>query len=692
MRPEPAPAPDRGGITAARFADACHRAIAAARAAEAPRDAVETALEELHTALDGALVSAFVLEHGRLWTVGQRGYAVVPDGISIEQGVTGRAVRLEATQLVPSAAADPDFVSVFPGITAELAVPLETDYGIVGLLNVESTRHLPARAPRLVRKLAHALAPAVGELRAGRRLDLAALARLFVHLSSVRDPLAIAEITAASLSRVLAVETVQLLVLGEERRLEQLALWGGGEDAPEPLPGAVTAALYERCDTSTPVELLGPGGRPAAELEGSGCASAVLVPLRANGEELGLLVGLSRRSLPFATEQTDLAALLGAHAAASLDAALSLGRERRSALTDSLTGLLNRRGFEELLDQGLEAARESRRALTLLVLDCDDFKEINDRAGHEFGDALLAEMGRVLPQVLPSGAGAARLGGDEFVVMFPDIEADDADEAAAELRSRLAAGLDRSGFPVHLSAGLVTYPYDGGAPSQLLRAADQALYEAKATGKDRHVAYRDVVRRDADLPSTQHPASRRPPRSEGAVLADAGEAALAIWAEQTVDSVLDRLCRALTFVVGATGCSASLVKGDRLFDVARHTLRDVNLGQEATYLIDDFPVTKEVLESGRARAISFLDEDLDRAEAFVLREVRMNACLLVPLVVAGKPWGLVELYDARMRRYSRDEEVLADFLSAQASRRIEQFGAVEPLRRRPPLRRFPNTS
>jgi diguanylate cyclase (GGDEF)-like protein len=427
------------------------------------------------------------------------------------------------------------------------------------------------------------------------------------------------------------------------------------------------------------------------ELDGSGCPSAVLVPLRANGEELGLLVGLSRRSLPFATEQTDLAALLGAHAAASLDAALSLGRERRSALTDSLTGLLNRRGFEELLDHGLEVSRESRRALTLLVLDCDDFKEINDRAGHEFGDALLAEMGRVLPQVLPDGAGAARLGGDEFVVMLPDTEADDADDVAAELRSRLAAGLDRGGFPVHLSGGLATYPYDGGAPSQLLRAADQALYEAKATGKDRHVAYRDVVRGHADLPTTQ-PASRRAPRSDGAVLADAGEAALAIWAEQTVDGVLDRLCRALTFVVGATGCSASLVKGDRLFDVARHTLRDVNLGQEATYLIDDFPVTKEVLESGRSRAISFLDDDLDRAEAFVLREVRMNACLLVPLVVAGKPWGLVELYDARMRRYSRDEEVLADFLSAQASRRIEQFGAVEPLRRRPPLRRFPNTS
>ena len=133
-------------------------------------------------------------------------------------------------------------------------------------------------------------------------------------------------------------------------------------------------------------------------------------------------------------------------------------------------------------------------------------------------------------------------------------------------------------------------------------------------------------------------------------------------------------------------------EGNRLFDVARHTLRDVTLGAEATYLIDDFPLTKETLESGRSRAISFLDEDLDRAEAFILRELGMNACLLVPLVVAGQPWGLVELYEARMRRYTRDEEVVADFLSGQASRRIEQFGDVETLRRRPPLRRFPNTS
>ena len=687
MRPDPAAMPDHGGISAARFADACHRGLAAIRSARSARAAVEAVLSELHEGLDGAFVSLFALEHGRLWTIGQRGYSVIPDGISIAQGVTGRAIRLGEMQFVSSVASDGDYVAAFPGVASELAVPLEGEYGQVGLLNVETAQQLPAQAPRLARKLSVALGPAVAELRAARRLDVAALAQLFVYQSSVRDPLAIAEIAAASLSRILSLETVQLFVRADDSGLEQFALSRTGDGAPEPLPAGIVDRLVASSDQAAPFVVID----AHEELEGVNAACAVLVPLRANGNDLGVLVGTSREPRVHEKEHADLAALLGAHAAASLDAALSLGRERRSALTDSLTSLLNRRGFEQLLDEGLAEARDKRRPLSLLVLDCDDFKEINDRAGHEFGDALLAEVGRILPTVIPSGAGAARLGGDEFVVMLRATDAEAADAAATEVRTSLAAGLDASGFPVRISAGLSTYPYDGGVSSQLLRAADQALYEAKAAGKDRHAAYRDVVRQGSGLAPTAQPAGRRQ-RRDVAVLADAGEAALAIWSEQAVDGVLDRLCRALTFVIGATACSASLVKGNRLFDVVRHTLRDVSLGAEATYVIDDFPLTKETLESGRSRAISFLDQDLDRAEAFILRELGMNACLLVPLVVAGKPWGLVELYEARMRRYTRDEEVVADFLGGQASRRIEQFGDVEPLRRRPPLRRYPNTS
>ena len=197
------------------------------------------------------------------------------------------------------------------------------------------------------------------------------------------------------------------------------------------------------------------------ELAGLRLRSVVLIPLRANGAEIGLLVGASRFVKEFDRGQGELASLLAAHAAASLDAAIALDRERRSAHTDPLTGLLNRRGLEERLDRELGGAQEDRLPLSLVVLDCDDFKDVNDRAGHEFGDALLREVGLVLGRACPEGGSAARLGGDEFVVMLPGADADAALEATERLRRELGAGLDDAGFPLGLSAGISTYPYDG---------------------------------------------------------------------------------------------------------------------------------------------------------------------------------------------------------------------------------------
>ena len=86
---------------------------------------------------------------------------------------------------------------------------------------------------------------------------------------------------------------------------------------------------------------------------------------------------------------------------------------------------------------------------------------------------------------LPEGALAARLGGDEFVVMLPDAGADAAEALGGQIRSVLAAGLTDAGFPLRISAGIATYPFDGAKPTSLLRAADQALYAAKNAGKDR---------------------------------------------------------------------------------------------------------------------------------------------------------------------------------------------------------------
>ena len=213
-----------------------------------------------------------------------------------------------------------------------------------------------------------------------------------------------------SLGRVLPVETSQLLLLDEDGQLVESTEWSATAQAPEPLPLDSLRALRARIDASAVFELLDTTAVSVPELAGLKLRSVVLIPLRANGEEIGLLVGASRFAREFDRGQGELASLLAAHAAASLDAAVALDRERRSAHTDPLTGLYNRRGLEDLLERELGGAQEERSELSLVVLDCDDFKDVNDRAGHEFGDALLARGGAGAEPHVPAGrsGGAAR--------------------------------------------------------------------------------------------------------------------------------------------------------------------------------------------------------------------------------------------------------------------------------------------
>ena len=677
-------------LDAALLAAAARQAAAEAGCSSEPAEAIDAAVGKLHDGLAGILPSVFVLEHGRLWLVAQRGYAVVPDGIKVERGVMGRAVRLGRAQLAPDVRSDPDYVAALPGIGSELAVPLRAGRVVVGALNIESERPLPDGAAALVRPLALALAPLAEALRASRNLDLAGLARLFVHLGSIRDPEEIAALAAASLPKVLPIEWSQVWLWDDIGSPEELASWRADGSTRAPLSIAELEAARTQVDPTVVCQVLD-SGRQRGRSRRSG--SLVWLPLRANAAELGALVGANSAAERVDPAELDTAAVLAAHVAASLDAALALGRERQSAVTDSLTGILNRRGLEERLDHELAAARERRVPVSVIVIDCDDFKEINDRAGHEFGDALLREIADVLARSLPEGAGAARLGGDEFVVMLPGAGADVAEALGARIRTVLAEGLTEAGFPVRISAGISTYPFDGARSTALLRAADQALYAAKEAGKDRVASFRDLVRPDPTgaRPGTVASADehRRGSRGGGSVLAEAVAAATAIEAEENVDGVCGRLCKALVFIVGATACLASRVVGGYLVDATEHALREVWLGDEAAYRISDFPLTAEALRTGRPHVVSFLDGDVDPAEAFILRELGMNALLMLPLRVAGRPWGLIELYEMRLRRFSDDDVAIAQFLTSQAERRLESVGSAEAPGQRPPVYELP---
>jgi diguanylate cyclase (GGDEF)-like protein len=674
---------DPVAIDLPRFERACAAAVAAAASAGSAVDAFDGALRALHDELRGPGVAAFVLEHGRLWSVGVRGYAMIPDGLSLDDGVIGRAVRTSAAQLVLDVTQDPDFVEVSRATVSELSAPLVMPNGVVGVLNIETSEQLPEGSVDAIADLLAVLAGPMDELR-GSRTDLSSLARLFVYMSSLRDSRAIAEVAVRSLGRVLPVETGQLLMLDDDGQLVESTEWSATAQAPEPVPVASLRALRARMDASAVFELLDTTAVSVPELAGLKLRSVVMIPLRANGEEIGLLVGTSRFAREFDRGQGELASLLAAHAAVSLDAAVALDRERRSAHTDPLTGLYNRRGLEDLLDRELGGAQVERSELSLVVLDCDDFKDVNDRAGHEFGDALLCEVGVVLRRTCPPGAQAARLGGDEFVVMLPGADADAALEATDRLRRELGAGLDEAGFPLRLSAGVSTYPYDGAAATQLLRAADQALYHAKARGKNQVVGFREILRGGAptDLPAARSDRSRSGSSTDISALVGAMDAAAAIWAEESLGEVLERLSKAIAFVVGATATNISKVEGPRLADMTKHALRDVDLGEDFAYLIADYPVTEEVLDTATVRSVSFLDDEVDSGEAFVLRELQMNAVMLVPLIVHDRSWGLVEIYDMRLRRFTTEDEALARFLVGQAGRRIEAIGEPSSPRRR----------
>ena len=159
---------------------------------------------------------------------------------------------------------------------------------------------------------------------------------------------------------------------------------------------------------------------------------------------------------------------------------------------DALTGVPNRRLLADRLKQAVALAQRSGKQLAICYLDLDGFKEVNDQYGHESGDILLVDVARRLQEVLRAGDTLARLGGDEFVVLFNDL-AEEAEcfQVLDRIMQTVAAPMRLSGQQVAVSAsiGVTFYPSDNEDGDTLLRHADQAMYIAKQTGKNRYHIY-----------------------------------------------------------------------------------------------------------------------------------------------------------------------------------------------------------
>lgn len=470
-------------IDARRFKRACRTAEKAFERGHG-RDAIDVALETLVDAFSGSLLaSVYAVEHDRLWLVAQRGYEEVRDGFALEQGAMGRAVRTGTIQVVGDVRSDPDFIAATGGILCEAAVPIQAGGVVAGVLNVETTDAvLPREAGAALAPLASMLASRIDEVRAGLGSDVGELVRLCVHASSLRGIASIAEFATRTVGRLLQLESAQLdLRRDDDPRARLASFWRRHDLMLEPLPADELERLDAVEQTRVGVAYSIIDGRHAGLLDGR-TNWVVSLPLRAGGATVGTLTGRLATREP-AHDRLEAATLFAQHAAALIDVAYALRREQRAAVTDPLTGLLNRRGFEERFHEEIQRSARAERPVALILCDCDGLKTMNDVRGHEQGDALLELVASCFRTHKRVSDVAARYGGDEFALLLPDADLETAFAVAERLRQAVSEEII-AGFRPSGSFGVASFPLHGSTTADLLRVADDALYRAKQLGGD----------------------------------------------------------------------------------------------------------------------------------------------------------------------------------------------------------------
>ena len=179
-------------------------------------------------------------------------------------------------------------------------------------------------------------------------------------------------------------------------------------------------------------------------------------------------------------------------------------RTERAAITDHLTGLFNRAHFDASLKREINRCLRYGQIASLVMLDLDDFKPINDRHGHPAGDTVLKEVGRLLTQRVRDIDIAARYGGEEFAMILPETPRMSAWVVAERLRGEVERYFKRrksgASFTVTISGGVASYPDDATNVDTLVQRADEALYRAKRSGKNRVEVYYEEKRNSSRLP------------------------------------------------------------------------------------------------------------------------------------------------------------------------------------------------
>jgi diguanylate cyclase (GGDEF)-like protein len=423
--------------------------------------------------------------------------------LSSREGALGAVLTAQRAVRLDDGAAQVSYYDDRAPVPSFCGVPLQERGGrLIGALVADRATPFSAEEQRVLEALAAEVTRAVeaerllGAVRREKE-EKARFFRALEELNKTTTPQQAAETAVAQARQMCSALDLCAITLVEDRRHRVAAADGEGTSALCELSFAENAGLV-----SNVVKLGVPlPGRPLAAMDRvlifdggtvvRGLAALKIFPLKAGESVVGTLVCGSRDAgaLPEAAQKE--LAMLALQSAEALLRTRLYEQAERLATTDGLTGLLNRRTFNAQLHGRLREAQRYNRPLSLLLLDVDHFKKVNDTYGHPTGDAVLKGIARIAQKQARETDMVARYGGEEIALVLPETDARGAQAIAERIRKVVGATThpsDHGSVQVTVSIGLATWPGPGESAEAVLEAADRALYRAKQDGRNRVVA------------------------------------------------------------------------------------------------------------------------------------------------------------------------------------------------------------
>jgi diguanylate cyclase (GGDEF)-like protein len=424
--------------------------------------------------------------------------------IPVGQGVTGKAVAQKLPVYAPDVEKFPNYIRGFSKTRSEFAVPLIASDRVVGVLDVQSDQldFLDRETQDLLMVFATQASIAIQNaqlyaLERRRATQLEAINAIARQTTNVLD---VPELLNRACERVLAAFGADHVgvMLHEDESLVLRAHTGRLTPLAPGIPVPVVVPLCGRAFlTGAPVVENHIEQPPAAAPLCREAKAELALPLVALGSSVGVLVLDSEKEGVFDPNDLQPLESVADICAGAILNARYFEQVRQLAYRDGLTGVFNRRYFETRILEEIARAGRYESDVSVLMIDIDQFKQLNDEFGHLLGDEVLRRMSALFTQHLRKSDIVCRYGGDEFAVLLPEMNSEVAVAVAEKLR-KLAHLCEFAGVPrpVTLSIGAASVPANGSTRDQVIRAADSALYAAKQSGRNR-VMSADSAKGDA---------------------------------------------------------------------------------------------------------------------------------------------------------------------------------------------------